>query len=93
VVEVAEAVELAEALDRVDRERLAVPARDLQQRFRLDRRLEVDVQLDLRVGDGFCDQWPPARGGETALSPERNQRLATRGKKEEVRGGTMGSPT
>jgi len=34
-----------------------------------------------------------ARGGETALSPERKSELAPAAAKEGVRGGTMGSPT
>jgi hypothetical protein len=34
-----------------------------------------------------------ARGGETALSPERMRGSSRAAKKEGVRGGTMGSPT
>jgi hypothetical protein len=55
VVEVAEAVELAQPLDRVRRQRLAVPLRDREQRLGPDRPLEVDVQLDLRVGGDLVD--------------------------------------
>ena len=43
-------VELPDALDRVRREREVVPPRDLEQRLGPHGRLEVDVQLDLRVG-------------------------------------------
>ena len=50
VLEVAEAVELAQALDRRRRQRQVVPARDLDQRLGAERRLEVDVQLDFREG-------------------------------------------
>ena len=49
VREVAEVVELGEPFFRVGRERVVVPARDLEERLRPHRPLEVDVQLDFRV--------------------------------------------
>ena len=58
VVEVAKAVELAQALDGVCGQRLTVPLRDREQRLRLDRRLEMDVQLDLGVRGGVVDTGP-----------------------------------
>ena len=75
VVEVAEAVELAEPLDRVGGERLAVPPGDLEQRLGGDRRLEVDVQLDLRVraqdslACGVVWRAPRQRGSKNVASP------------------------
>ena len=49
VLEVAEAVELAQVLDRLDRERNAIPAAEREQGLRADGALEVDVELDLRI--------------------------------------------
>ena len=49
VREVPELVELSESLHCVGGERVVVPPRDLEQRLRPHRPLEVDVQLDLRV--------------------------------------------
>ena len=44
-----EAVELLQSLDRVGRQRVVVPLRDLEQRRRAHGAFEVHVQLDLRV--------------------------------------------
>ena len=49
VREVAEVVELGEPLLGLGRERVVVAPRDLEQRRRPHRPLEVDVQLDLRI--------------------------------------------
>jgi hypothetical protein len=50
VLEVAELVERGELLDGLARQRVVVAARDLEQRLRPDRALEMNVQLDLRIG-------------------------------------------
>src|SRR5581483_10846453 len=49
VPEVGEPVELLQPFDRRRRQRVVVPPRDLEERVRADRPLEVDVQLDLRI--------------------------------------------
>src|SRR5439155_21427358 len=49
VREVAVFVQRPKVLDRVDRQLIAVPPRDLQERLRTYRPLEVDVELDLRI--------------------------------------------
>src|SRR5439155_1520013 len=50
VLEIAEAVELTQVLDRLDRERNAILAAEREQGIRADGALEVDVELEGTVG-------------------------------------------
>src|SRR5262249_25014611 len=50
VPEVGEPVELLEPLDAVGRQRVVVASRDLEQRLRANRALEMHVELDLGIG-------------------------------------------
>jgi hypothetical protein len=74
VVEVAEAVELAQPLDGRRGQREVVAASNFEQRLGPNRRLEVDVQLDLRKRR-FRQKSEPSNAA-SPIVPRRVQRFS-----------------